>query len=253
MVVTSKQILDALEIRNIKTLTRWYQKGVIPEPLIQSQDGAGRIACWPPWVLKHCKVIKELTSEGKTLREIAESFGNDWEKLGRRYRAYNFQDDAKNKQEAEELYSIADAISERLDKKLVEIRQAISASRVQVASMEISEEALALAKDGYNPILVISPPLQVFVVPDFVVGEYLSKHFDAVDTVIVIPLFAICKSHAPAKSLPAAPTRKPVARVTSGKGASASESTVRISGGWEFAVEPISASRKSARSSKKNR
>ncbi len=238
MFVTSRQILDELGIRNIKTLTRWYQIGVIPEPEIKSHEGVGRIACWPQWVLKHCGTIQKLTAQGQTLKAISEEFGNNWDEIGRRYRTYSFKKGSENKREAELLHDIADAVNDAISYNLVTMRQQIHDKRAPIVDMEIVVEAIELAKLGHNPVLLIAPPFRVLVIPDFLVSRYLSENYSISEGLFVIPIFSICKQLCPQGAIPVAPRTKPVAKVVNGKGVSAQESTFRMTKSWNFEILP---------------
>ena len=69
--VTSSEILKQARIKNIKTLSRWHQQGIIPPPVIRTHpSGRGKIAYWPDWVLGKCVRIRELQNS-MPLRQAA--------------------------------------------------------------------------------------------------------------------------------------------------------------------------------------
>src|SRR4051812_27606414 len=71
--VTTKQILERTGIQTGRTLTRWYQRGLIPPPEIRiSPTGNGKSAYWPDWVVHRCDRIRRLIKSGRSLDEIGE-------------------------------------------------------------------------------------------------------------------------------------------------------------------------------------
>src|SRR5262245_23624006 len=67
--VTSKEILEHTGLKSAKTLTRWYQRGIIPKPSVRLHpSGRGKIAYWPDWVLDRCVKLVELQRQGHTLQ-----------------------------------------------------------------------------------------------------------------------------------------------------------------------------------------
>src|SRR5690242_3790040 len=74
--ITSHDILDKTGLKSAKTLTRWHQRGLIPEPLIRTHpSGRGKVAYWPDWVLNRCLRIVELQREGHSLQSAASVLG----------------------------------------------------------------------------------------------------------------------------------------------------------------------------------
>src|SRR3954465_13674770 len=70
--ITTTDILEATGLKSGKTLTRWHQRGLIPEPLVRTHpSGRGKIAYWPDWVLDHCVRLVQLQKTGHTLRSAS--------------------------------------------------------------------------------------------------------------------------------------------------------------------------------------
>src|SRR5215213_7046126 len=70
--ITSHDILDKTGLKSAKTLTRWHQRGLIPEPLVRTHpSGRGKIAYWPDWVSDRCIRIIELQKEGHSLESVS--------------------------------------------------------------------------------------------------------------------------------------------------------------------------------------
>lgn len=191
MQVTSRQIMDELGIKNVKTLTRWYQAGLIPPPEVeQHPDGAGRIACWPAWVKQHCKTIKRLTHEGHAIKEIRALFGDDWPEIASRYLRYNFASASAEMDEEASVRELAEIIDQQVLSHLMRIREKLHAVTIPAVLGNVVRQALDILNDRQNPVLVLSED-RVVAVPDFAVSAYLSKFYNASNPFLVVPLYAI--------------------------------------------------------------
>src|SRR5688500_16508550 len=70
--ITSTDILNTTGLKSSNTLTRWHQRGLIPQPLVRTHpSGRGMISYWPDWVLDRCVRIVELQKEGHSLESAA--------------------------------------------------------------------------------------------------------------------------------------------------------------------------------------
>jgi DNA-binding transcriptional MerR regulator len=155
--VTSKQILDACEIKSVKTLTRWHQGGLIPPPVVgRMPDGTvGKIGKWQPWVLEHCKTIVEMTRSGRRLSEIRELFGSDWTRVAKRYRREYILGDVLARQKAEEVDFAVEAIAK------------LQAHLARLTPEDIAA-LLAEADEIYHhgPVLIVTPEAGVRVLSE---------------------------------------------------------------------------------------
>ena len=71
--ITSTEILKQAGIKNVKTLTRWHQQGIIPAPIVKTHPaGRGKVGYWPSWVAAKCVRIRQLQDEGIPLKQAAE-------------------------------------------------------------------------------------------------------------------------------------------------------------------------------------
>lgn len=225
--------MEQLGIQNVKTLTRWRQAGVIPEPDIKKHpDGIGRISCWPQWVLAHCRVIKELTGKGQTLKEIAETFGSDWERVRRRYHKYRFSEVSQRMDLQNKLMAIRDAIDDSLFHGLDGIRQRLRASILSEINRLHVQQAIELAERGYNPVLIVNSQ-ELAVTPDFCVGLHLSE-YERVEPFVVIPLLSIILQHQKTNDQAKNSQIRAVPRVQRNLGSEISEESVRLKGNWGF-------------------
>ena len=236
MTVTSRDIMKALNIKNVKTLTRWHNKvGVIPKPTVEKHPGGiGRTAVWPAWVLDHCRVIKDLTSKGEKLADIAATYGNDWDAIARRYqRRYVFADVSKKMEHDNQLTAFRESIEKTIAQWMVSVRQRLLATTLPPIAGDIAIQAVDLARDGYNPVLVLYQD-RTEVAPDFMVGHYLSNHFGADAPLLVIPLHSLVNSYFGADDIPEKPTVRPSRKIDKSGPRVPAEESLDIQGDWQF-------------------
>jgi len=237
MEVTSRQIMDATGIQNIKTLSRWHQKGLIPPPTMGVHpDGNGRMAYWPGWVLEHCKVIKQLTDEGRTVNEIHALFGSNFEAIGSRYRKYNFAGAMKVSELAAERREIAREIDSTITSHLAQIRRGLEATSFPSVAFDIVGQALDIIEQGQNPILIVSPERTV-TVPDFLLSLQLSNHYEDQTALLVVPLFPILARFGLIRAKRKKPRVKPSTTVVR-HGKKKQLDQVRVKPNWEYEILP---------------
>jgi hypothetical protein len=182
--ITSQDILKATGLKSTKTLTRWHQRGLIPEPLVRTHpSGRGKMAYWPDWVLDRCVRIVELQKKGHSLVSAARVL--HVEQWDRNY---------------EEVKDYAESISELLaspqsqlglgDKGtlldafhggvLTSVEHLLTdpadrkALLAQLTAQHAVEQALNLTHAGYTAILVYDGEA-LEIIPDFLVGHRLSE------------------------------------------------------------------------------
>ncbi len=236
MSITSRQLMAGLEIKNVKTLTRWYQEQVIPEPKVELHPGGiGRIACWPDWVLEHGRIIKKLLSEGQTLKDVAATFGANWAAIAARYRRYNFARVSEKMDREHFLMDICDSIYETVALHLGNIRRRLEATAFPPVTLDVVSQALELIEKGHNPVLILSSEKTV-AVPDFLLSLHLAKHYRNSAPFLVVPLFALVTQHKEGNKVAKKPTTQPVSMVTHGKNASAQEMVI-TGAEWDFQIQ----------------
>jgi hypothetical protein len=81
--ISTRDILEATGLKSGKTLTRWHQRGLIPEPLVRTHpSGRGKMSYWPDWVLDRCVRIVELQRQGHSLESAAQTLKTErWNRL----------------------------------------------------------------------------------------------------------------------------------------------------------------------------
>ncbi len=239
MRVTSRDIMEEVKIKNVKTLTRWYQAGVIPEPTIERHpNGHGTMAYWPSWVLEHCRAVKQMTDDGKTINEIAGAYGNDWLKIEAKYpptkkRRYNFKEVSEKMDREHLLMDICDSIYKRIAKHLVSIRGHLETTTYPPVTRNVVLKVLDLVEHGHNPVLILTAE-RTAAVPDFIVSLHLARNQESGDLLLVIPLLPILKQFMKPTALKE-PTVRPVSRIKCGE--TGVEHEVITSDDWSFGIK----------------
>lgn len=237
MSVTSREIMSELGIKNVKTLTRWHQRGVIPPPSVEKHPGGiGRIACWDDWVLHHCRTVKQLLADGQTLDDIVGVYGTDWDAVGRRYRRrYIFADVSARMDFENQLEAMQEDIEKTLAERLGSLRERLTAVGLPPVTRDIAIRAVDLARAGFNPVLVVMPK-QIVVVPDFMLSHYLAAHYDDSEPLLVCPIFGMVKSHMGPSGFPEMPTARPVPKIQRVGAERIVEETFQHRDTWEYDV-----------------
>jgi len=237
--VTSKEIMEAVGIRNQKTLTRWYSEHeLIPSPEIDTHpDGRGKMAFWPHWVLRRCIRIRQLLKAGHSLDEIRDLLGTDWEAEAKRYaRSYRFTEASRGLERDAATQNFAEAVVRSLPSGVLRGSHR-KADQIEefLLSRETIEYVLSLMDDGYNPVLVLDGE-DLHIVPDFVVGQMLAKAAVTGDTWWVMSLqrAAYEAFKTVVEDLAAAPRVKPVARIVEQEDQGVVEQEIQIVGPFDF-------------------
>lgn len=236
MTITSRQLMASLGIKNIKTLTRWYQLQVIPEPAITLHPGGiGRIASWPVWVKKHGRIVKKLLSEGRTLKEVAATFGTNWAAIEARYRRYDFATVSESIGRRNYLRDVYDAVYEMVALHLGDIRKRLEATSFPPLTSDVLNQALDLMQHGLNPVLILSSK-RIVAVPDFVLSLHLARHHEDRDPFLVVPLFALLAQCDTGKRWSRTPSVQPVNKVKLGDKGRV-QRAVLIGDDWSFEIQ----------------
>ena len=222
--ITSQDILRATGLKSTKTLTRWHQRGVIPEPLIRTHpSGRGKIAYWPDWVLYRCVRIIQLQKEGHSLESAA--------------RVVNLQNRDDTRQEVEFsaeviaellaspqshfgmggegtlLDAFHDAVLTSLEHFLTDPgeREGLLAA---LKAQNAVEKALNLAHAGYTPIAVYDGN-KLELIPDFLVGHRLSEQPPSGRSLVVVQMLPTLLATFPAldEYVEPTPTVRPAPKV----------------------------------------
>jgi hypothetical protein len=219
--VTSREIMEALGIKNVKTLTRWHQSGVIPEPKVELHpDGNGRIACWPGWVLEHCRVVKQMLDEGQQIKDIVGAFGCRWQEIEARYPVK-----ARRRR-----YNIAE-VSQKMD------RDRLLMELVESIYKAVAKQIVQLIESGQNAVLVMSSK-EAVVVPDYLLSLQLARNYENQQPFLVVPIYSLLKQLGPQPNPLKEPTIKPVGRIRRAKNGK-EQNVVVAESGWSFEVREL--------------
>jgi hypothetical protein len=194
-VISTADILKATGLRSGKTLTRWHQRGLIPEPVIGTHpSGRGKMAFWPDWVLDRCVRIVALQRQGHTLNSAVTALEMEqleetitWAKNDPTERMEKVtvkvgkHDVALLDLFAYEVINAADALLKEPGSRSALLR-ALREERV-------IQNALLLLSTGHNPVALFESG-RVNVVPDFVVGHRLTGEGPDAQALLVVPMLA---------------------------------------------------------------
>lgn len=200
--VSSKEILKRTGLRNIKTLTRWHQKGIIPKPVIRNHpSGRGKMAYWPDWVLDRCIRIVELQRKGHSLNSAVAIL--EMQSVKRIVTSQDYQDvrrqlagvDASIELKDGRSVSVPDLFVSTI---LVEIQSLLPSTDAQellasqVKSNSILQQAVCLLSEGFSPVLLFNGA-DIELTADFVVSHRLSNRNEGDKPFVAIPLLPVIK------------------------------------------------------------
>jgi hypothetical protein len=216
----SRKILEETGIVSAKTLTRWYQRGLIPRPKIGTHpNGRGKIAFWDDWVLERCLRIKQLVQSGESLDSIGEMLGSDWPEAERTWRRrYRFAEVSRKLDFDAAVTNFADLTHRKLVALLDVGRRKDSPGLNKLNewlwSKETIGKVLEFVRQGIQPVLVFDGE-RAEITADFMVSQMLSTKKDDSTPLIVVPLFSeVVKAFASVMpDLPLGPSITPVTRV----------------------------------------
>jgi hypothetical protein len=237
--ITTKEVLRQTGIKSGKTLTRWYQDGLIPQPDIGTQPtGRGRTAYWPHWVVGRCQAIRGMLKDGKTLTEIAKLLGTDWAaeeaKSSKRRGDYDFATISKLLRHHECISRFTDRALDVLLSSIVKSQTeypVVLRTLMRQLDRPMVEKSLELVRSGHSPVFIFDGAC-LDVVPDFMLTHLLA----AGQPLFVIPIFKeVVNAFSPSVSnLPTEPTIKPIMTVRSKDGETVQEFDVVPVGERDF-------------------
>lgn len=238
--VTSREIMDATGIANVATLVRWHGKEkLIPPPEIRTHpSGRGKMAYWPEWVLHRCLRIKQLRKEGRSLEEIRQLLGDDWEKSEQQHRRRYVFAEVSHQMDVQAAHSnLQQAVEHFLAVWIKERRAAITRSSTQTISSQVVQRAIDLMEQGIKPVLIVTSD-SVLVTADFAVSIRLASLDSLDDTFMVMPIWRELSAYA-AKivNLPESPAKCAVPRIKETDKASTKESEVYVMTTWDFEIQ----------------
>lgn len=244
MKVTSREIMESLGIKNIKTLTRWHQAGVIPEPTVELHpDGNGRIAYWPSWVLEHCRVVKQMLDEGQKIKDIVGAFGCRWQEIAAQYSSkdrpqrYNLARVSRSMDRDRLLTDLVESIYKAVAKQIVHLRGSLVTTAFPTVTMSVVVQAVQLIEGGQNAVLVMTTE-KIVVVPDFLLSLQLTRDYENQQPFLVIPIYSLLKQLGPQSNPLKEPTVKPVSRIKRSRNGK-EQNVILTDADWSFEVREM--------------
>ena len=177
LVVTTSDILAATGLKASKTLTRWHQRGLIPEPTLGPHpSGRGKTSFWPDWVLDRCVRLVALQRDGMSLVDAAAAI--EMERLehvlAEAEAAVDLEDITVRVAERE--VPLVDLIALEAGRATADALPGLVSTRTLIRNMRsahVGATALQLLGAGYNPVALVGAE-SIEVVPDFVVSHRLA-------------------------------------------------------------------------------
>jgi DNA-binding transcriptional MerR regulator len=245
--ISSQKILEQTGIRSGKTLTRWHQQGLIPEPTLQTHpSGRGKMAYWPEWVVFRIKEVKSLLAKGCSLEGIAKQLGSDWIAEERRWTMSNSRfaraQTNQNRMDANE------KLTEALADAIYEFLQGMGIQRPGMAGVhhklhkefdsKLIHGAVEMIRQGTNPVLVIHGD-EIAITADFMLATAVGRPALDGQPVLIVPLGALIRDAFVAKAEPNLPTQSkyvPIERVQELGAGKPRERSYRSEGQWGFEI-----------------
>jgi hypothetical protein len=194
--ITSKEILEHTGLKSAKTLTRWYQQGIIPKPSVRTHpSGRGKIAYWPDWVLDRCVKLVELQRQGHALRSAA-----IMAQMERLEEAIKYVEESPSVSEilANKRATLGDGRTISLldiffSVILSKVKELITDRDLQASILNKLKEqkaldlAMTFLGNGYNPVLIFDGT-DLRITPDFVISHWLTDDKTERHCYLVLPL-----------------------------------------------------------------
>ncbi|GAG91063.1 unnamed protein product, partial [marine sediment metagenome] len=226
--VTTLDILAESRLKSSKTLTRYYQLGIIPRPVIKTHpSGRGKINYFPRWVLDKVVRIQELKREGISLKRAVKKYERERiENLAAQLDEITLPSKAMEQgsfkfQNGTEV-SLLDVFLGRVMSK---VREIITDYEKQLSILDkirtggIVDVALHMINIGYNPVLLIrdagEDELRVSLTTDFLLGLHFSHNLKRAKSLLAIDLFSSFWSlfKAMGEEFPLKPTVRPIPQI----------------------------------------
>jgi hypothetical protein len=200
--LTTQDILGRSGLGNQKTLTRWWQRGLIPPPTIRTHpSGRGKVGCWESWVLRRIIEVQNRHAQGESLDEIARALGQDWDSERKRFqrkrpniKAMLGHSLARDLERWEAMDDFADAAS-ALILSFIEtmgMRRPVNTTDLvrTLRAASLIDRSLELLREGKIPLIVIVGR-DVKVIPNFLLASALAHSDLESQPVLVVPIYKL--------------------------------------------------------------
>lgn len=198
--VTTKDILKFTGLKTARTLTAWYQAGLIPRPrIMRHPSGKGTVAVWPDEAMDRCMALAKLRKPGRPSRlnlRILELLDQQPVRQGLQapedvIRANTANDgNMINREDDLPEFFIA-MLAPALFPYFPDVHSR-SAMISKIRSLEVMRQALDLFNSGFRPVLVVDKH-DFQVTQDFMVSRRLADEVSFDHAIVVVPLLASLK------------------------------------------------------------
>ena len=197
--VESSELVEASGISNAKTLTRWAKLGLIPPPVRgKRSSGRGTSGKWPAWVVDRCVRIRQLRSQGRSLKDIADHLGCDWEQEAERHARSletkektqvepgKFAKSMKARGRSAALQNLRDTVWKQT---VIELSRGRDKRKhwADLVGAELIEAVVEFIRDGIKPVLVLDDQ-GLSLTADFAVSECLHRCGRVSESIVVVPI-----------------------------------------------------------------
>lgn len=197
--ISSTELLKRTGLKSAKTLTRWYQLGLIPKPELRTHpSGRGKLGFWPDWVLDRCLKMRDAQKQGRSLKGAVSLMAlSDVERSAEKTADARVRSEKISRRRvkvavagAEKEYSGLDVFIAMMLSDLHPLTLAPDLRDVLVARLRESQAldtTLERLEQGFNPVLVFNGS-QAQITADFMVGIQLGLQREQGRPVLVVPL-----------------------------------------------------------------
>ena len=162
--VTSAAVLQRTGIKNVKTLTRWHQLGLIPAPVVATHpNGRGKISWYEESVIDLILRIRRFVQLGRTLADAA--------KLAHQEARDHVLDETVRIGGRE--VAAAEAVQDEILRVARPLASGITDLAGRLRRADVVAQTTRLIQNGENPVLVITP-YEIAVAPDYAISAALA-------------------------------------------------------------------------------
>lgn len=196
--IASAEILRKTGIKAGRTLTRWYQQGLIPAPMIATHpNGRGKMAYWPEWVLDRCREIIALQKQGQSLDRIRSMLEMDRSDQFRATFVSGLEIGDNLKKEKVKLRDKREVTLEDFFisaiynhvKRQIPAGDLLTTLADRMKKDDLISTTMVKLRQGYHPVLLFNHR-EIWVFPDAKVSLWISSCGEKAEPYIVVPLLA---------------------------------------------------------------
>jgi len=199
--ISSKELMEKTGIKNIRVLTNWYKKGIIPKPVVQTHPGGrGKMAFFPNSTLERCLKIVQKMEKGIPAFAAAAIIDSENEQKVATQVERETEPKCPHEKPSRKIKckdgSEVDLHNIFLSTILIYIKKLVSDTDIintvinRITDENVYDLASAYISAGYNPILLYDGN-ELRVEPDFLIGLLLSDTFSEKKIYLMVPLLQV--------------------------------------------------------------